>query len=339
MRILLVRLRLIGDVVFTTPLIRALRRRYPDAHLTYLVEPAAAPIVHRQPASQRGDRRAETPRRRASARRPGAGAPAAARALRRRHRPAWRAARRLADLGQRRADAHRLPDRRARRGCTRTSSRAIARPVAAPLGAQPVGPAGAARHRRLRRPRATRWRWRRTRRARRTRRRAASRRPASVGDDPLVVMHVSAGNPFRRWPAGVVRHARSPALAQRDPRRRIIVASGPSDAAAAAARSRTPPARRLARRRTRCRRCSTSDLAELRALVARAAVYIGGDSGPLHVAATTAHADRRAARSDAARALAPVARSALVRRDRWTPARCRAGRAISGTACPGTSAA
>jgi ADP-heptose:LPS heptosyltransferase len=29
------------------------------------------------------------------------------------------------------------------------------------------------------------------------------------------------------------------------------------------------------------------DLLELRALVSRAAVYIGGDSGPLHVAATT----------------------------------------------------
>jgi len=29
------------------------------------------------------------------------------------------------------------------------------------------------------------------------------------------------------------------------------------------------------------------DLAELRALVGRAAVYIGGDSGPLHVAAAT----------------------------------------------------
>ena len=45
MKILLVRLRLIGDVVLTTPLLRALRRRYPDAQLTYLVEPAAAPIV------------------------------------------------------------------------------------------------------------------------------------------------------------------------------------------------------------------------------------------------------------------------------------------------------
>jgi len=49
MRILLVRLRLIGDVVFTTPLIRALRRRYPDAQLAYVVEPAAAPVVQGNP--------------------------------------------------------------------------------------------------------------------------------------------------------------------------------------------------------------------------------------------------------------------------------------------------
>ncbi len=41
-KILLIRLRLIGDVVFTTPLIRALKRTFPDAHLTYLVEPAGA---------------------------------------------------------------------------------------------------------------------------------------------------------------------------------------------------------------------------------------------------------------------------------------------------------
>src|SRR5215831_2494430 len=49
MRILLVRLRQIGDVVFTTPAIHALREKFPDAHLTYLVEPAAAPIVARNP--------------------------------------------------------------------------------------------------------------------------------------------------------------------------------------------------------------------------------------------------------------------------------------------------
>ena len=49
-RVLLVRLRLIGDVVFTTPIIGALRRAWPDAHLAYLIEPAAAPVVGHHPA-------------------------------------------------------------------------------------------------------------------------------------------------------------------------------------------------------------------------------------------------------------------------------------------------
>ena len=48
-RILLVRLRQIGDVVFTTPAIRALRTRFPDAHLSYVVEPAALSIVEHNP--------------------------------------------------------------------------------------------------------------------------------------------------------------------------------------------------------------------------------------------------------------------------------------------------
>jgi ADP-heptose:LPS heptosyltransferase len=48
-RILLVRLRLIGDVVFTTPVIRALRRQYADAHIAYLVEPSAAPVIRGNP--------------------------------------------------------------------------------------------------------------------------------------------------------------------------------------------------------------------------------------------------------------------------------------------------
>ena len=49
MRILLVRLRQIGDVVFTTPAVHALRRRFPDAHITYIVEPASAPVVAGNP--------------------------------------------------------------------------------------------------------------------------------------------------------------------------------------------------------------------------------------------------------------------------------------------------
>jgi ADP-heptose:LPS heptosyltransferase len=102
---------------------------------------------------------------------------------------------------------------------------------------------------------------------------------------PVVVIHVSAGNPFRRWPPESF-EALAVALARRDPSRRIILTSGPSDAHAAneiAGSVRavlgpiagTVPA------------IGEFDLAELRALVARAAVYIGGDSGPLHIAGTT----------------------------------------------------
>src|SRR5688500_12852089 len=49
MRILIVRLREIGDVVFTTPAVRAIRRRFPAAHITYVVEPAASAIVEHNP--------------------------------------------------------------------------------------------------------------------------------------------------------------------------------------------------------------------------------------------------------------------------------------------------
>src|SRR5580765_3102037 len=48
-RILLVRLREIGDVVFTTPAVRAVRKHYPDAHISYIVEPHAAPVVRDNP--------------------------------------------------------------------------------------------------------------------------------------------------------------------------------------------------------------------------------------------------------------------------------------------------
>ena len=49
MRILLIRLRLVGDVVFTTPAIRAVRRAFPTAHLAYLVEDGAAAVLHGNP--------------------------------------------------------------------------------------------------------------------------------------------------------------------------------------------------------------------------------------------------------------------------------------------------
>src|SRR4029450_8381008 len=63
------------------------------------------------------------------------------------------------------------------------------------------------------------------------------RRLAEAGvapGQPVIVVHVSAGNPFRRWPfAAFVDLACM--LASKDPKRRIIFTSGPSDAAAATA--------------------------------------------------------------------------------------------------------
>lgn len=48
-RILVVRLSAIGDVVVTTGLIPALRALYPQAHITWLVEPMSAPLLSANP--------------------------------------------------------------------------------------------------------------------------------------------------------------------------------------------------------------------------------------------------------------------------------------------------
>ena len=111
-------------------------------------------------------------------------------------------------------------------------------------------------------------------------------RAAGVGaSDRLVVIHVSAGNPFRRWPA---EHFATLAatLARGDRSRRIIITSGPSEAAAAdqVAAAAQGSAGEAA---PHVLRCGEFDLSELRVLVARAALYVGGDSGPLHIAGTT----------------------------------------------------
>jgi heptosyltransferase I len=44
-KILIIRLSAIGDVVFASPLIKALRLTYPKAHISWLVEPAAASLL------------------------------------------------------------------------------------------------------------------------------------------------------------------------------------------------------------------------------------------------------------------------------------------------------
>jgi predicted lipopolysaccharide heptosyltransferase III len=283
LNILLIRLRLIGDVVFTTPAIGALRRRFPGARITYLVEAPAEPVVRHHPGLNeiivvqrpRGIER-------------------------------WRydlqLARRLrAERFDLVIDFHggprsgfltwatRAPQRigydlPGRRWCYTTRvpwTRSLVPPRHSVLNQwallEPLGIEAADR----------------------------SRDPVTMpldadavhrvdtrleqagvpADAPIVVLHVSAGNPFRRWPAASFAQAAA-ALASADRSRRIIITSGPSEEAAAEAVA--GEARKLAGDAAAgIVRSGEFDLSELRALVERAALYIGGDSGPMHIAATT----------------------------------------------------
>ena len=94
--------------------------------------------------------------------------------------------------------------------------------------------------------------------------------------------------PARRSAAGrFPRSWRRSSRSRRGAGRRVIVTSGPSERQAAVgiiddARGQLP-----ASERHRVLDCGDFSLSELRALLERSAVYIGGDSGPLHLAATT----------------------------------------------------
>ncbi|HTM02973.1 MAG TPA: glycosyltransferase family 9 protein [Vicinamibacterales bacterium] len=282
MNILLVRLRLIGDVVFTTPVIRALRRHYPDARLTYVVEPSAAPILHGNPNLTDI---IVIPRRRGLGRL--ADDLAIGRDLRRRHfdlaidlhggpRAAWLtwasgAPRRIGYVTAGRSwmytdRVERAPDLGPRHAVENQWDLLTPLGIEAPApgrDAVAMAPDAAA--------------------ARRVDERL--RLAGITSDHPLVIIHVSAGNPFRRWPEA---HFVSliAALVQRDPGRRIVITSGPSDAAAAA-RVVTEARRALGPLASALPETGEFDLVQLRALICRAAVYIGGDSGPAHIAATT----------------------------------------------------
>jgi heptosyltransferase III len=281
LRILLVRLRLIGDVVFTTPVIRALRRRYPDAHIAYLVEPSAAPVV-------RGNRHLDevilAPRRRGAYRL--LDDLALARRLRRERfdlvidlhggpRAAWLT---LASGAPMRI-GYEMPWRswiythRVQRAPDLSPRHSVLNQwdLLAPLGIgectpehDPVEMAADNRYNA----------------------RVALQLGAIpvTSDHQLVVVHVSAGNAFRRWPEESF-VSMILALIRADPRRRIVITAGPSDANAVrrigdAVRKHLPSPEPLVP-------FIDQDLGELRALIARAAVYIGGDSGPMHIAATT----------------------------------------------------
>jgi len=283
LRILLIRLREIGDVVFTTPAIRGLRRHFPDAHISYVVEPPAAPVVAHNPHLNevivaRGRR--------------GLAGFLDDLALVRRLR-----ARRY-DLV---IDFHSGP-----------RSSLIARLSGAPgrIGYDVPG-RGWMYTTRVARPRGIRARhavanqWdllnalgiaapdpihspaempADVRAAD-----AVSARLAALGvqrDDELVVLHVSAGNPFRRWPLEAFASLIS-MLVRNHPRRRIVVVSGPSETTAAARVIEQAQARVDGGDRGRVLASGDFTLDELRALMDRAALYVGGDSGPMHIASTS----------------------------------------------------
>lgn len=283
MRILVVRLRQIGDVVFTTPAVTALRRHFPDANLTYLVEPAAAPVLAGNGCI---DELIVAPRRR------GMAGVRAEYAL-------------IRQLRQRRFDVvldfHGGPRASLLTWLSAAPSRIgydvigrswmYTRVVARPrtlrgrhsvenqwdlLTALGLGPADREAFP-VTMPLAT-------EAVREVDTRLAA---AGVGaDHRLVVMHVSAGNPFRRWPIPSFA-AVAARLADLDDRHRIVVTSGPSERAAAGAVIDGARARLPEPRAGHVLACGEFSLPELRALVERAALYIGGDSGPMHVAATS----------------------------------------------------
>lgn len=285
MRILLLRLRLIGDVVFTTPAIRALAHRYPDAQLTYVVETGAFPVVANNPhladvitvPHVRGWRRVaddvqlawKLRARRIDVAVDFHGGP----------RSAWlawasRAPRRVGYDVQGRTwmythVVHRPRELRARHSVENQWDLLA---QVDPAFARPADPATD----RVEMP------------ADPLARAAIDLRLAGLGlpgDARLVVIHVSAGNPFRRWPeTSFAALASDLVVAGAD--RWVVLAGGPSDHEATA--------RVLATARSRAGRAGVRivdgegmSLAELRALMDRAALFIGGDSGPLHVASTS----------------------------------------------------
>ena len=98
-------------------------------------------------------------------------------------------------------------------------------------------------------------------------------------------MHVSARNRFRRWPEESFA-ALASGLVDRRPDRWVVIVGGPSDRDAAnrvLAQARDAAGDDAAR----ILPCEGWTLPELRAAMDRAALFIGGDSGPLHVAATS----------------------------------------------------
>jgi ADP-heptose:LPS heptosyltransferase len=283
-RILLIRLRQIGDVVFTTPAIQGLRERFRDAYITYVVEPAAAPVV------------AGNPHLNEVIVTPGRGGLAGCRddlGLIRRLRAArydtvidfhggprsalvaWLSGARVR-VGY---DApgrgwmytvrvprprHIRPRHAVRNQWDLLNAIGIPTPDAGRSPVQMIADPGAADN--------------------------VARRLAGAGvgtGDCVIVVHVSAGNPFRRWPTDAFVKLVA-MLTQGSPGRRVVVTSGPSEREAAARVIEQARALLAPGDAPRVLACGEFTLGDLRALMDRASLYIGGDSGPLHIASTSA---------------------------------------------------
>ena len=282
-RILIVRLRQIGDVVFTTPSVRALREHFPGAHLTYVVEPAAAAVVAANPHI---DELIVAPR--------GGGLRglSADLALGRRLRRAkydvaldFHGGPRASLLtwlsGARIRIGYRILGRSWMYTSVVARPRALrprhsvenqwdliaalgiaapersSHPVEMPVRADAVQVVG-----------------------------ARLERAGVSADARVIVVHVSAGNPFRRWPTSSFAAVVAGLIAA-DPRRSVVVTSGPSEQDAAELVISEARGLLAEPDRRRVVACGEFTLPELRALVDRAALYVGGDSGPMHVAATS----------------------------------------------------
>jgi lipopolysaccharide heptosyltransferase II len=278
-RILIVRLREIGDVVFTTPAVAALRRQFPRGRLAYLVEPLAAPVVASNPHL---DEVLVAPRRHAAA-----DVLLGRRLQKQRYDLAldfhggpraslltWlsRAPIRIGYevAGRSWMYTHRVPRPRGWRPRHAVQNQWD---LLAAIGVPPPSPDTSPVEMRTDEASAA----------------AIRSRLAVLGISPrdeLIVIHVSAGNPFRRWPREAFA-ALAAALAARDEKRRVIVTAGPSERDAAAAVIDGARTALPASSRSRVMDSGDLPLGELRALVDRATLFIGGDSGPLHVAATS----------------------------------------------------
>jgi lipopolysaccharide heptosyltransferase II len=283
--ILLVRPRLIGDVILTTPSIQALRRRFPDAKLLYLVEALAAPVVSHNPhisktfviQHRRGWKRWREDFQLARLMR--AEGIDVAIDLHGGPRSGWltwatRAPMRVGyDVsGRRWMYTHRIPRPR---GYQPRHSVLNQWDLVAPVTGTPDEPPTPERDRVVMPVSGE-------------TREATAAKLATLGlpaDAEVIVMHASAGNQFRRWPAASFREVALALLRDRAGRRVILLGDRSDDSLAAEIAGTASSAEQGLR--DRFLTALGWPLGHVRALMERAALFVGGDSGPMHIAATT----------------------------------------------------